>query len=391
MDRKTIELRDKAAGKNGVSTSGERAGADRCPLLGLPDDPETAFAFSTDANHCHKSIPPASVRLNHQQKYCLSAEYVSCPLFRQRSKVALPGRRRPLTERISPSSSLSTVKAHILDGASIERLKPYRAHVLIGWAALLVGALILLLGWLNGGALADTDANGRPIGDRQLAAVHTLTSEPSRPTMTASQDEAVAQAEVPPTSTPTLAATATPTADTILSNADSATATPLPTATPKLVPTSTPAPSGYQCGPPTGWVLYTVRPGENLFRITLRYDVSLYQMRQANCLTGNQIYAGQRIYVPYYLEPSPVETPVATPTSPSPEPPTSTPVPPATQPPPTATPEPSPTLPPPTATPAPPTATPLPSPTSPPPTATRVPPTPTPTPILGTPVATPRG
>lgn len=410
MDRKTIELRNKPFGKDDGSESGERARAERCPLLGLPDDPETAFAYSTDANHCHKSIPPASVRLNHQQKYCLSANYVSCSLFRQRGNVRLPGRRRRLAKQLSLTSSFSRLKSFVPDAAfierslslsfsrlkssvpdaaSIERLRPYRAHFLVGWAALLVGALILLIGWLNAGTLADTGTNGLPIGDRPLAAIHTPTSEPSRPPATASQDEPVAQADVPPTATPTPAATATPTPDVLLSDEDQATATSLPTeaplstVAPTLPPTATPPPAN-QCGPPAGWVLYTVQPGENLFRISLRYDVTMSQMRQANCLTSNDIYAGQRIYVPYYLAPSPTEAPEVTPTSPPPSPtsPPPSPEPTATQPPPTATPEPSPTPPMPTDIP-----------TSTPPPVTPVPPkpTPTPTPVLGTPVATPEG
>lgn len=363
-------MRKKAFGKNGVATSGETVSQDRCPLLGLVDDPDTAFAFSTDANHCHNTVPPASVRLNHQQKYCLSADYVSCPLFRQRDKVSLPARRRPLKKRLSVSSSLTGLKALLLESLAAGRLGRYRAHFLFGWAALLVGALILLLGWLNAGAIANT--NGRPIAERPLAAVHTPTPEPSPLPATSSRDEAVAQADARMASTVAPSATATP--------SPPPTETALPTATPTLPPTATAVPSGSLCGPPAGWVLYTVQAGENLYRISLRYDVSLAQMRQANCLASNDIYAGQRIYVPY-LTPSPTEA-VATPTSPppSPTPDTPTPVPP------TATLEPSPT-----ATPVPPTATPEPSPTSPPPAETPVPPTPTPTPLLEPPSATPRG
>ncbi len=50
-----------------------------------------------------------------------------------------------------------------------------------------------------------------------------------------------------------------------------------------------------------------MQPGENLFRIGLRYGVSVAELRLANCLSGDTIYAGQRIYVPYAL---PTEPPV---------------------------------------------------------------------------------
>ncbi len=124
----------------------------------------------------------------------------------------------------------------------------------------------------------------------------------------------------------------------------------LPTPTPNLTP----------CGPPSDWVLYTVQPGETLYRLAVRFQVPLYLLMQANCLTSPALTAGQRLYVP------PMGTPTATPPPPPPPPP-----PPSSPPPsPTATP---------TLTPTPsamPTETPSPSPS---PAATETP-TETPTP-----------
>lgn len=123
----------------------------------------------------------------------------------------------------------------------------------------------------------------------------------------------------------------------------------LPTPTPNLTP----------CGPPSDWVLYTVQPGETLYRLAVRFQVPLYLLMQANCLTSPALTAGQRLYVP------PMGTPTATPLPPPPPPP-----PPSPPPSPTATP---------TLTPAPsatPTETPLPTETpspSPSPAATETP------------------
>ena len=53
------------------------------------------------------------------------------------------------------------------------------------------------------------------------------------------------------------------------------------------------------CGPPEGWVLYTVQPQENLFRLSLAFGVSIAELQFANCM-GNSTFirAGSRIYVP---------------------------------------------------------------------------------------------
>lgn len=65
----------------------------------------------------------------------------------------------------------------------------------------------------------------------------------------------------------------------------------LPVTTPTLAPTPV-------CGPPPGWVYYTVQSGDTLFALSLRYGLSLYDLRQANCLPGTAIKAGQNLFVP---------------------------------------------------------------------------------------------
>jgi LysM repeat protein len=190
---------------------------------------------------------------------------------------------------------------------------------------------------------------------------------------------------------------------------------------PSVVVTPTPRPP---CGPPPGWVQYTVRPGDTLYSLAVRTRTTVYAIVQANCLVSYTIYVGQPLWLPSLPPPRPTATatlsptvtdtpsaqpptgtvtptpgdtpsatpPVGTPTlSPTPTPaetpgatltPTSTPtvLPPSATPPlGTVTPTPIPTLPSPTATsPLPPTATPIPTP----------PPTNTPVPFL-TPTNTP--
>lgn len=197
------------------------------------------------------------------------------------------------------------------------------------------------------------------------------------------------------TSTPAGNVAATPflaeaTATTV--NAVATDTPPIPTGT--LIPTSTatniplspgqaqpprPYPQPPACGAPAGWVVYQVQVNDTLQSLAMRTNTSIYQLKRANCLVDEWLYAGQRLYLPFIPAPLPTATPILF--TATPIPPTATPIPPtATMIPPTETPIPPNT---PTATPVPPdTPTPVP-----PDTPTPIPPdTPTPEPP---PTATP--
>jgi LysM repeat protein len=108
---------------------------------------------------------------------------------------------------------------------------------------------------------------------------------------------------------------------------------PLPTHT--LIP----------CGPPSGWIIYIVKPKDNLFQISTLYQTTVPQLQAGNCMgSSTLIITGQALYVPNVatitptmtLTPSPTRTPTNTPTVTS----TATPVTPTHTPTPTSTPTP---------------------------------------------------
>jgi LysM repeat protein len=66
-----------------------------------------------------------------------------------------------------------------------------------------------------------------------------------------------------------------------------------------------PLPSPTPCILPAAWFVYTVEPGDTLYQIALRYDMKAEELQQANCLPSDLIQVGQRLHVPYYIEPSP--------------------------------------------------------------------------------------
>lgn len=91
-----------------------------------------------------------------------------------------------------------------------------------------------------------------------------------------------------------------------------ATATPLPTAAFTPVPT-TPAPTTLaptSAPAPAGQVTHVVQRGENLFRIALRYGTTVQAIASANGITNpSLIYAGQKLVIPTSgTQPSPPAT-----------------------------------------------------------------------------------
>ncbi len=64
---------------------------------------------------------------------------------------------------------------------------------------------------------------------------------------------------------------------------------------PPIFVNNTPIP----CGPPLGWVRYTVQPGDTLSRISNMYATTISLLQQANCLgTSTAIRTGQLLWVP---------------------------------------------------------------------------------------------
>ena len=108
------------------------------------------------------------------------------------------------------------------------------------------------------------------------------------------------------TSTVTTAAPVTqapPAIQPVLTN----TATLEPVPTPSAMPTS-PPPTAQPtlCSPPPGWPAYTIQAGDTLFSIAYNTGTSVDQLKLANCLAGDTIYAGQTLLVPFipYIPPS---------------------------------------------------------------------------------------
>jgi LysM repeat protein len=59
--------------------------------------------------------------------------------------------------------------------------------------------------------------------------------------------------------------------------------------------TQTPLP----CGAPYGWIVYSVQPGDTLYRLSVTYGTSVVELQRANCLgSSTLLHTGQALYIP---------------------------------------------------------------------------------------------
>jgi LysM repeat protein len=135
--------------------------------------------------------------------------------------------------------------------------------------------------------VAATLAAGAQAEEGQGAATVAPSAEaPSEGAATEAAPTAEVPTSVPPTAEPTLAVVATP----------APTAPPAPTPTPPAPPpTAVVAPTAA----PAGGTVHVVQPGENLFRIALRYGTTVQAIASANGISNPAlVYVGQRLTIP---------------------------------------------------------------------------------------------
>lgn len=141
------------------------------------------------------------------------------------------------------------------------------------------------------GVLATMTFKGKQSGTSALQFQKSLLSDPDGKSIAVTPSGAsIVVGTSGPTDTPTPTATSGPAQPT---------ATPTPTATPgPSQPTPTPKPSPTATPSPVGFY-YTVRPGDNLFRIALRFGTTINAIAQANgILNPRLIRVGQVLWIP---------------------------------------------------------------------------------------------
>jgi LysM repeat protein len=52
-----------------------------CPYLGLADDADSHATYATEAHRCYRLPNPTRIASPHQEKHCLGANHVACPVY----------------------------------------------------------------------------------------------------------------------------------------------------------------------------------------------------------------------------------------------------------------------------------------------------------------------
>lgn len=63
--------------------------------------------------------------------------------------------------------------------------------------------------------------------------------------------------------------------------------------------TSVPEPTSTSCGPPSGWVSYTVQAGDTLFNLATLTTTTVAEIQSANCLNNTTIIVGEEIFLSF--------------------------------------------------------------------------------------------
>lgn len=240
-----------------------------CPyLVAAPGGLRTAGAVREQ--RCGAVEPAVLLAVAKQRDLCASVRHPACATFR--AAVDLEPNRDGTREDAGgfwgspPRGPVALEAAHRRVAALDPRAKG------AGGQAVLVGLMVLAFAVLvlsRAFAPSTSGASPSPVGSVALAS----------PSATSGS-----------TPTPPPSATAGPTPSPAPSVSPSAPATPRPTAKPSAAPTATPAAS-YR-------TKYTVKTGDTLYGIAVKFGVSVKALKTANGLTSNNIHVGQVLKIP---------------------------------------------------------------------------------------------
>ena len=225
-----------------ISTNSEALKIQFCPYLGLKFDPKSWVGYPSPINYCHRVKPLAVPKFEHQREFCLSVNYIQCPII-----LVGPGQRMPKTIRSKANSRSSLRKIIFIE-------------VLVG--ILLIAIILGAIFWrqifsevLKIGEQQPT-VNQSPIITESATA--TLGISPiNTATITSTMEETPTptQTFLPPTDTPAL---------------------PTPTIEPPVLALET------SIGKDIQFIIHAVVPGESLELYARDYNTSVEAIRAVN-------------------------------------------------------------------------------------------------------------
>jgi LysM repeat protein len=346
----------------------------QCPFLGSSTAPGTSLEFSSDSNKCFSTRLAVPVSTIHQANYCLSSNYETCPVYRERASKANGAPVVPLAA-IAPTAAVGTTNT--LAGSSLSWSEPLdifapagqessgrvaeatppqpsaaNSPLLFPWEetphpdfqadlvsstarrrsrrvnrrpvliALLLLALIPLVWW----AWTNVRPGSRGADESVEGTVVTL---PTLMATTRADAPAAGGGDIASSDTPATtesAATAESAGSAGSAGAVPGKATAEPTAEPtaseleNIALTATAlfvnATAVTECAAPSWWVAYTVEEGDTIDALAVTRGISSEELIVANCLAGPDLVTGSMLLLPpvgvIALLPTATATPPAT-------------------------------------------------------------------------------
>lgn len=232
----------------------------RCPFLAGTDGAWVAQTATAD-HRCRAVQPPAPLALPKQRRLCLTSGHVTCATY-----VAA---REARGTAVGPSAvgpvgwnwvqTRPVVDASLGRGSQLAGLFADRRT----WQVIPAVGLVAALGALG---LSNLGSGNPPAGSKPPASFVAVAT----PTE--------GQTEVAPTPSVAASPEATPSAS------------PAPTPTPLASLAPTPAPSVS--------ITHTVKSGDTLYDIAIKYGVSVTAIKNLNGLTSNTLHVGQVLKIP---------------------------------------------------------------------------------------------
>ncbi len=236
------------------------SGPPRCPYLAAAEGAWVAQTATAD-HRCRAVHPPAPLALPKQRRLCLTSGHVTCATY---------AAAREARDSALGSSAVGSVAWNWAQTRPVVDASLGRGSQLVGllgdrraWQVIPAVGLVAALGALG---LSNLGSGNSPAGSTPPASFVAVATATDGPT------------EVAPTA--------------------SVAASPDVTLSPSLTPSPTPLASIAPTPARSASTTYTVKSGDTLYDIAIKYGVSVAAIKNLNGLTSNTLHVGQILKIP---------------------------------------------------------------------------------------------
>lgn len=226
--------------------------SDTCPYIGIKGERGSYFGYPSPSNSCFKVINPTTIKLSHQENFCLNSSFIQCEVYQNIHQETLPATIRRDVE-----------KSESWRGNNLFRLG------IAGAIALLIIVVFLFLIFQRP-LYEQEDGATVPFG---TISPSSMVFEVASLSITATEENFILGLLEENTPSPSLSISHTPTT------------TNIPTNTSTFTPENTPGP-GFETpfGPENSYLIHVVMEGETYYQIAQDYDTSIEVLQATNLL-----------------------------------------------------------------------------------------------------------